>query len=455
MASPARPRDPEPLDYDQLVRELFPRLTGGIRWGLDRTRALLAAADDPHLRYPILHIGGTNGKGSVAATAESILRRARYRTGLYTSPHLTSFRERVRIDGTPIDADALVEAANELWPAIRREEPSFFEATTAIAFLAFARAGVDVAVVEVGLGGRLDATNLVRPDIAVVTQVSREHTSMLGDTLPEIAREKAGIAKSGVPLLTAQPAGSAHDTMRQVAGAAGAPFVPFDPDELTVGRMDRDGTRFRLGGTRWGALELHTPLHGAHQALNAALAVRAVDLSSFAERVQPQHVRDGVRETRWPGRFQIEEVVGRPWVFDVAHNPAAAEQLVRTLEALDMPRPWLGVVAILEDKEWRPMLETLAGALDSIILTRPEHAPAERVWDPAVAMASLGARGVDRAGTAAGAGPTVVEPLPAAIEAAHGRGFGTAVVTGSFHTVGEAWVALGLDIGWEADAVSG
>ncbi|MFW5947110.1 MAG: Mur ligase family protein, partial [Gemmatimonadota bacterium] len=168
------------LSYGALVDHLFPRLTGGIRWGLGRTRRMLAAVDDPHRAYPAIHIAGTNGKGSVAAIMESVLRRTGLRTGLYTSPHLVDFRERIRIDGLPIAEAELLATARTLWPAIEAEAPSFFEAATVIAFLALERAAVDVAVVEVGMGGRLDATNVVAPDVTVITNVALDHAQYLG-----------------------------------------------------------------------------------------------------------------------------------------------------------------------------------------------------------------------------------------------------------------------------------
>src|SRR5690606_29480790 len=192
-----------PLTYDALVAELFPRLTGGIRWGLERTERLLAAVGDPHRSYRTLHAGGTNGKGSVAATLASVLGQTGALAGLYTSPHLCTFRERIQIGGAPIGEEQFVAAATRLWPHILRESPSFFEATTAIAFLALAEAGVEVAAIEVGLGGRLDATNVIRPDVVALTNVALDHAQYLGDTIEAVAREKAGIIKAGVPVVTA------------------------------------------------------------------------------------------------------------------------------------------------------------------------------------------------------------------------------------------------------------
>jgi dihydrofolate synthase/folylpolyglutamate synthase len=190
------------ISYGALLDRLVPRLSGGISWGLDRTRRLLAAAGDPHTAYPTIHVGGTNGKGTVAAIVESVLRADGARTGLYTSPHLVDYRERVRVDGRLIAEEDLLAAGRALWPAMEREPPSFFEAATVIAFLALARAGIDVAVIEVGMGGRLDSTNVIQPVAAAITNVAEDHAQHLGHDLPTIAGEKAGIMKPGLPVVT-------------------------------------------------------------------------------------------------------------------------------------------------------------------------------------------------------------------------------------------------------------
>lgn len=437
MPEPGTATSAEPASYADLVRELFPRLTGGIRWGLERTERMLASVGDPQLSYPVIHVGGTNGKGSVAAMAASTLRAAGLRTGLYTSPHLTSFRERVRVDGAPVSESALLDAARAVWPSVREQQPSFFEATTALAFRALADAAVEVAVVEVGLGGRLDSTNVVRPDVAVVTQVTREHAALLGDDIETIAGEKVGIAKEGVPLLTAERDPSVLRVLERGAAERGARLVGLGDDAVRDVAVDAEGTAFTtdVGGE---PARLRTPLPGAHQAVNAALALRAIELSRFAPRLTADVARGGLAATRWPGRFQRERLRGGDWVLDVAHNPAAMRTLVASLEAVAPPRPWTFVVAILGDKEWPPMLETLAAAADRLILTRPEHAPAERAWDPDAVRAATGVEA------------EVIVPLPRALDAADARG-GTVVVTGSFHTVGEAMTHLGIDPGWTGD----
>jgi dihydrofolate synthase/folylpolyglutamate synthase len=229
------------LSYETLVAELFPRLTGGIRWGLERTRRLLAGVGDPHTRFPTLHVGGTNGKGSVAATLASVLAAGGRRVGLYTSPHLCTFRERIQIDGRAITEAALLAAAERLWPAIGRERPSFFEATTAIALLALAEADVDVAVVEVGLGGRLDATNVITPEVCVLTNVSLDHVQYLGSTVEAVAREKAGIIKAGVPVVTGEWQGVAHDVFRWRAAEVRAPLRALRPEQYRVDRLPPGG----------------------------------------------------------------------------------------------------------------------------------------------------------------------------------------------------------------------
>jgi dihydrofolate synthase/folylpolyglutamate synthase len=429
------------LTYAEIVAELFPRLTGSVRWGLGRTERLLAAVGDPHRSFHSLHVGGTNGKGSVSATLASVLRGSGHRVGLYTSPHLCSFRERIQIAGEPVSEEALVRAARRLWPAIQAEGASFFEATTALAFLIFADAGVDVAVVEVGLGGRLDSTNVLTPDVVVLTNVALDHTESLGETRAAIAREKAGIIKPGVPVLTGEGEGEALEVFRARAHEVGARLYDFDPTALGAVEVGSDGTRFTLRTRRWGALSLHTPLIGAHQARNTALAVEALEHLPEAFVPEREALVRGVAEVRWPGRLQWEQRGGQSWIFDVAHNPAGVEALVAALEKLSVPRPVVAVVGILSDKDWAAMLPALLGLADRLILTIPPTAPPGRRWDPAGALALLPeGRGV------------VVEDFDAALEVARREaGEGAVVVTGSFHTVGDALTRLGL-APWGSDA---
>lgn len=422
------------MTYDEVVRHLFPRLTGGIRWGLDRTRRLLAAVGDPHHSFRSIHIGGTNGKGSVSATVASVLLRAGHRVGLYTSPHLCTFRERIQVAGEPVGEAAVVAAAERLWPALEREEASFFEATTALAFLLFAEAGVEVAVVEVGLGGRLDATNVIEPELTVLTNVSIDHIDQLGDTLAAIAVEKAGIIKPRVPVLTGERKPEAREIFRARAEELVAPYHEMAEGDVRDVAVTSSGTRFVIGTGRWGELELCTPLFGEHQAWNAGLAVRALELLPAELRPERDEVVQGVAAVRWPGRLQRERVAGQEWIFDVAHNAAGIEALCATLAELRVAHPVVAVVGILGDKDWRGMLRRLQGCVDHLILTQAPTAPSGRSWDPAAALAEAG-----------GVRGEVVLEFGAALAAAQARaGEGAVLVTGSFHTVGDALTILGL-----------
>jgi dihydrofolate synthase/folylpolyglutamate synthase len=420
---------------------LFARTTGGIRWGLERTEALLAGADDPHRRFASLHVAGTNGKGSVSALCESVLRAARPErvAGLYTSPHLIRFPERIRIGGRAVDDALLAACEAELRPAIESSGATFFEATTALAFLCFARAGVEIAVVEVGLGGRLDSTNVLDPLVCAVTNVAVDHTEYLGDTVEAIAAEKAGIFKPGVPAITGESAPGPLAVLRARAEAVGAPLTVLDD----VARMDDvrlslDGTRFRLRSVRWGEREVHVPLIGAHQARNAALAAELLGLLPDDARPSWEDVERGFAAVRWAGRMQVERIRGGTWIFDVAHNPAGVQALCASLDAMTLGQPVILLASVLADKDWAHMLPPLLERSSAAILTVPASAPDDRKWDVNAVAASL----------ATSIPVRVIPDLPSAVMRAETMApWGTVLVTGSVHTVGDALEALGIDIG--------
>ncbi|MEX2283223.1 MAG: folylpolyglutamate synthase/dihydrofolate synthase family protein [Gemmatimonadota bacterium] len=418
--------------YRELVEKLFPRLTGGIRWGLERTEQLLHDAGDPHLRYRTIHVAGTNGKGSVAATIASVLTQAGHRTGLYTSPHLCSFRERIRINGLPISEDELLAVASRRWPGIEASGASFFEATTVLAFEAMAGANVDVAVVEVGLGGRLDSTNVIRPELGIITNIAFDHADYLGDTLTSIATEKAGIIKSGVPLLTAETNQEVLEVFRARARVVGAPLYGFEP--TAAGVVNAEGSRCALDTNSWGHIEVKSPLIGRHQLRNLQLAVAALDHLSAGFGIGADHVRQGTRAVRWPGRFQIVQAEGSTWVFDVAHNEAGVHALRETFLLLELPKPTVLLIGILGDKDWERMLPPLFELGDQVVLSVPPTAPPNRAWNPdaVIARTRPGHAIVERDFARALAR---VQELATAT--------GTILVTGSFHTVGDAQAILG------------
>jgi len=421
---------------------LFDRPTGGIRWGLERTEALLAAVGDPHRRFRSIHVAGTNGKGSVSALCDAALRAAEpdRGVGLYTSPHLVSFDERIRVGGRPVERELLLACEARLRGEIERTGATFFEAATAIAFLCFAEAGVEVAVVEVGLGGRLDSTNVIFPVVAGVTNVALDHTDYLGDSLQGIAAEKAGIFKPGVPALAGETEEAPLAVLRAKAEEVGAPLTLLD--EVAAVRdvaVSLDGTRFRFDSKRWGAREVAIPLVGEHQARNAAFAAELLGLLPDDLRPEWEAVARGFASVRWPGRMQVERIRGGTWIFDVAHNPAGVASLAASLDALDLPRPVVLVTAILGDKEWAEMLPPLLDRSDAAILTVAPSSPPSRRWDPEAAAASLGAMRIP---------VRVIPELEAALQRAETLApYGTVLVTGSVHTVGDALAALEIAVG--------
>ena len=426
----------DPPSEDPLLRLLFPELATGVEWGLERTERALAALHSPHRAYRALHVGGTNGKGSVTATLASVLQRSGRKVGCYTSPHLCSFHERILVGGRPLSEPALIAYANETREAIERYGLTFFEAVTVLAFHVFAREGVEVAAIEVGLGGRLDATNVLATDVSAVTSIAMDHMDYLGGTLAEIAREKAGIVKPGVPFVTSERDPALLEIFADVAHRAGAPMHVVTPDRVRDLVVAADHTSFLMTTRAWGDLEVVTPLVGAHQATNTAVSVEMLEHVPDALRPERRALLEGIRAVRHHGRNEIRAIDGRTWLFDVAHNPAGIASLAATLDRLDLPRPRVALIGVLADKDWRAMLPPLLGRVDAAVLTVPPSAPADRRWDATAAATALGTD----------SRVIAVQGFEAALaEAAARAGSGTVVVTGSVHTVGNAMRLLGVD----------
>jgi len=368
---------------DPLIDELFPDVAHGIEWGLGRMEAFLHDTGDPHLGIPCVHVGGTNGKGSVASMVATVLVEAGHEAALYTSPHLCSFRERFQIGGEPVGDDELRDLARELGPEIRRHALTFFEATTGLAFHLFQRRAVEVSVIEVGLGGRLDATNVVAPFLTAITNVDLDHCDYLGSTLSEIAIEKAGIIKTGVPLFTAEADERIRSVLSATCDSLRSPFiaVPSDVGQMSV-EVREDHTAFDVSTTEWGELRLQTPLLGEHQAVNGALAVGLLERMPRKFRPDRAALMGGMSRVDWPGRVQVEHLDGTTWVFDMAHNTAGAAALAAVLGRLKLHRPVVVLTAVLGDKDWREMLPPLFKRADHAILTQAPSAPMARRWDP-------------------------------------------------------------------------
>lgn len=432
-------RTPDRLDRpfaDPLVSRLFPPLATGVHWDLDRSFRALEALGDPHLAYPTVHIGGTNGKGSVTSTVGSVLQVAGYKTGCYTSPHLCSFRERMLVSGQPLGEETILAYAADVLGPVQEFGLTFFEAITVLAMYAFAREGVDFGVMEVGLGGRLDATNVVRPEVTAVTNVAMDHAEYLGSTVEAIAREKAGIMKAGVPFVTAEPRPETVELFRTLAADVGAPFHRVSDADLRDVCVSVEETTLTAPSERWGDVALRTPLVGHHQASNAALALAIVERLDGRFRPTLDAVVEGVGVVRYHGRDEVQTVGDTTFLFDVAHNTAGIRSLVDTIDRLDLPGPLVALVGVLGDKDWHEMLPALLSRVESAVLTQPPSAPEGRRWDPLEAAAVV--EGLTEV--------RVIDDFVSALDFARLQaGRGTVVATGSVHTVGSAMSLLGLD----------
>jgi dihydrofolate synthase/folylpolyglutamate synthase len=400
---------PRPLDPAEALAFWFGRINYEQRapqpadLKLERMLGLLEHLGNPHHALRVVHIAGSKGKGSTSALLASVLSRAGYRTGLFTSPHLCRVEERIRIDGKPIQSDELTALLNLVCPAVRamdREgDPSagtvtFFEVATALCFLHFARRGVDVAVLEVGLGGRFDSTNVVRPIVAMITSISYDHTRQLGNRLSQIAMEKAGIVKPGRPALSAARVAEARQVIEAICRERGAPLRQLDHEihhRHRPGRITEAGirpARVQVETDRRSWPEMELGLLGEHQAANAALVVAAVEhLQEEGYRITDEAVSAGLARVVWPARF---EVLGRhPLVIlDCAHNVASAQALVDTLEQ-SLPKTAAGdsrigrskrgrrilVFASSSDKDLPGMLKVLAPHFSEVYLTAYSHNP--------------------------------------------------------------------------------
>jgi dihydrofolate synthase / folylpolyglutamate synthase len=418
--------------YTASLDALFQRTGGVWRLGLDHVREFLSRLGDPHFAVPAFHVAGTNGKGSTVATLDALLRQAGYRVGRYMSPHLVDFTERIVVNGQAIPR-ATVSTFLEEWADVADVTgATFFEVTTALAFAYFREMAVDVAVIETGMGGRLDATNVVHPLAAGVTSIGFDHMAFLGDTLPAIAGEKAGIFKSGAPAIIGEQDPSISELLAVRAQAMGAgPVVRAGVDWMVEDvRVDGEGTHFTRH-CHGRSTRLSTPLLGAVQAGNACTALAMLEAAGGPWSEVAEAAPASLQAVRLAGRFQR---VGS-WVFDVAHNPDGVRVLLDTVRSARLPSPLVAVVSVLRDKDWRAMLDTLGPAVSALILTTAPTAPASRVWDIGEVASYVRSRGWTH---------QVAEDFSAALDAGRGAG-ATVLVTGSFHTVGDAMDRLQVD----------
>ena len=413
----------------------------GIRLGLENMDAACEALNRPERAFPSVHVAGTNGKGTTAATVAALARAHGLSTGLYTSPHVIDFRERIVIDDEPVEGGTVARAWERIRDIVEERSMTYFEAATLLALLIFAEREVDLAVLEVGLGGRLDATNVVEPELAVVTNVARDHERHLGGDVATIAGEKAGIFKPGVPALVGDPGpAEVRRVFERVAAAAGAPLEMLpEAAEWPMRSVERDRTRFAYASMNLAVEDLVVPMGGEVFAAGAALGIRAFERVAPAldVGVSPETVRRGLSTAALPGRWEWGEVDGVAVLFDAAHNAAAVGHLAETLGKLG-GGPAAFVVGVLADKDWAAMLDALEPAAARAWLCGLESPrPERRLTEPAVARGVAARHWVEWAHD--------VETGLIAARGAVERGEAEwIVVTGSFYTVGETLVALGL-----------
>jgi dihydrofolate synthase / folylpolyglutamate synthase len=365
------------VSSDPIVERLLALEHFGIKLGLSKIRTLLTVLGDPQNSFTSIHIAGTNGKGSVSAMVERALRAAGHRTGRYTSPHLSQIEERIAIDGQPVAPTVFRSTAKVVFSAVDRlrgngqleTTPTFFEVTTAMAFEIFRQAAVKVAVVEVGLGGRFDATNVLTPTVAAITSIALDHERHLGNTLASIAFEKAGILKRNVPAVVGDIPQEARETIENVAHDEGVALVPGDLRIIDEARLVKG--RATISATtpvrHYGSIELG--LNGAHQVANAAVAIRVLELVDTAGvSVAADHIVTGLRDVEWPARLEWLSVDGGHVLLDAAHNPAGANALRAYLDAAGVaPLPM--VLAVMADKDVRQMVSALAPCASMFVAT--------------------------------------------------------------------------------------
>ena len=339
----------------------------GIKLGLDVMHQLMDILDHPEQRLRSIHVTGTNGKGSTCAFLASVLRTAGYKVGLYTSPHLVRFNERIKVDGVDISDDDLIRLTTLIRGKLDGIEPTFFEFTTALAFLYFAEKKVDIAVIEVGMGGRLDATNVVVPEVSVITHVALDHTEYLGKTLLDIAREKAGIVKKGVPLVTAETNPEALDVFRKVCAEKKSEL--FVVQDLLHAQSLADG-KFSVTGKVSGTFFLSLP--GNHQITNACTALVALSVIKTKFPIPARALQDGLATAEWPGRLMV--VSEKPMVvLDGAHNVDGMRVLSEYVGTL--PRRKTLMIGIAQDKDAAAMVKLIVPLFENVIVTQGNFKP--------------------------------------------------------------------------------
>jgi dihydrofolate synthase/folylpolyglutamate synthase len=416
--------------YHSCLKAMYGLRRFGIILGLETIKNILNALGNPQNNFCCIHVAGTNGKGSVAATLSSILQHCGYRVGLYTSPHLVRFNERICINNCHVSDDAVVKSYRAVQKAYQgNRPPTFFELTTAMALYEFGRQAVDWAVIETGMGGRLDATNVIHPAMSIITNVSMEHREYLGRTLTQITREKAGIIKQAIPVVSAIKQRQAKSVVQRIAGKKSAPLYLLGKDFKIRRQPDGGFTYYGIENT-WH--NMHTALLGHFQIENAALAIAACELLNKDKiAISQKSIRNGLIKTRWPGRLEI--LSEHPMIIlDGAHNLIAARKLAKFLSDNLAQRTITLVVGILDDKPYKPILKSLLSVCSRVIVTRAKTDRAlntQRLFETAKKLIS---------------DVTIISDVATAVKrAVADADFNEVIcIAGSLYVVGEAKAAL-------------
>lgn len=366
-----------PASYQESLGYLYGLQKHGIKFGLNSTMNILKRLENPHEKLRCIHIAGTNGKGSTAAMAASMLQQHGLKVGLYTSPHLVRFTERFRVNGEEVPVERIVDIFKRIRTVMNGQQPpTFFEVVTAMAFLYFAEEEVDWAVIEVGMGGRLDATNVIRPEVCVITNIAMDHQEYLGNTLAAIAREKAGIIKPGIPLVTGAAQPMVKGIFKATCYQHDSPLYLYKSD-FSIRRHANGSFQYR--GFRTQVSNLKVSLNGAHQSANAALALASLEVLEKNRSLDfhPDAVRRGLQRVSWPARLEVLQE--KPLiVLDGAHNPHGAEVLREALRRSFTYKRLHLVLGIMEDKDIRGILRRLLPLAESVIFAQPRYARAAK-----------------------------------------------------------------------------
>ncbi len=424
--------------YDEAINYLYGLQHHGIKFGLSNIRKILDLLDNPHNSFKTIHIAGTNGKGSTSSFIASILGKASYTTGLFTSPHLVSFTERIKVNGVDISRPDVVRITNYIRSMINEEKdltPTFFEFITALAFHYFKIKGVQWAVVETGMGGRLDATNVLDPEVTVITRIAMDHMEFLGNSLPEVAGEKAGIIKEGMPVVLGRQDKEAEKVILNTASSKQSTVAMYGRDfSSSILQTGLKGTLFEYQSDT-AMNSMHIPLCGEFQVENASLAIRALEL---IKELNPDEgtIRDGLAATRWEGRCELFNWK-YPILFDGAHNLDAALNLVKTLKNIHLKefKDIILLIGAMGDKDVAGFLRALLPLARLTVLTTLDFERAARSADLKGTADTIGAESItaDNMDTAL----RIVD--------SHRREGDLVVITGSFYAVGEAKGAIGFD----------